>query len=155
MVALLLLLATLQAPTPETPPEVPPEAQVLQTLEELRKGEMFLDADHLEPLVAYSMTLVEGCRRLSGRAAFLEPLRSLREAGAVVTRLLFQEVNARVYGASAVVTYRFVRQVKGGPEAGKSEGFSTDVFEKREDGVWILVHRHRVTPCRPHPGSAP
>lgn len=151
MVFFLLLLATIQTPAPE----LPPEAQVLQTLEELRKGEMFLDADHLEPLVAYSMTLVEGCRRVSGRAAFLEPLRSLRAAGSVVTRLLFQDVQARVYGASAVVTYRFVRQVKGGPEAGKSEGFSTDVFEKREDGLWILVHRHRVTPCRPLPGSAP
>lgn len=151
MVLFLILLATLQTPAPE----LPPEAQVLQTLEELRKGEMFLDADHLEPLVAYSMTLVEGCQRLSGRAAFLEPMRSLRAAGSVVTRLLFQDVNARVYGGSAVVTYRFVRQVKGGPEAGKSEGFSTDVFEKREDGAWILVHRHRVTPCRPHSGSAP
>lgn len=151
MVFLLVLLATLQTPTPE----LPPEAQVLQTLEELRKGEMFLDAKHLEPLVAYSMTLVEGCRRLSGRAAFLEPLRSLRNAGSVVTRFLFEDVQARVYGASAVVTYRFVRQVKGGPEAGRSEGFSTDVFEKREDGVWILVHRHRVMPCQRRTGSAP
>ncbi len=138
-----------------TPPELPPEAHVLQTLEELRKGEMFLDANHLQPWVAYSMTLVEGCHRVSGRAAFLEPLRSLRAAGSVVTRLLFQDVNVRIYGASAVVTYRFVRQLKGGPEAGKSEGFSTDVFEKRDDGLWILVHRHRVTPCRPRPGSAP
>lgn len=150
MLFFLILLAALQNPASE----LPPEAQVLQTLEELRKGEMFLDADHLEPLVAYSMTLVEGCRRVSGRAAFLEPLRSLRAAGSVVTRLLFQDVNARVYGGSAVVTYRFVRQVKGGPAAGKSDGFSTDVFETREDGVWILVHRHRVTRCRPPSDNA-
>lgn len=150
----LLLMALAQ--TVDTAPEKPPaEALIWQTVEELRKGEMLLDADYLAPLVAYSMTLVENCRRVSGRAAFLEPLRSLRAAGGVVTRLQFQDVSIRVYGASAVVTYRFLRQVKGGKEAGKIEGFSTDVFEKREDGAWILVHRHRVTPCRPSPGSAP
>lgn len=152
----LCLAAALQGLAPQAPPpETPPEAQVLQTLEELRKGEMFLDAAHLEPLVAYSMTLVEGCQRLSGRAAFLEPVRSLRAAGSVVTRLVFHDITARVYGASAVVTYRFSKQIKGGPDAGKSEGFSTDVFEKREDGFWLLVHRHRVTPCRPRPGTGP
>lgn len=144
MLAWLVILALVQA----SGAEVPPEAQVLETLEELRKGEMLLDAEYLEPLVAYSMTLVEGCRRVSGRAALIEPLKSLRASGAVVTRLTFRDITARVYGASAVVTYRYVRQVKGGPEPGTSEGFATDVFERRDDGAWILVHRHRVSPCR-------
>ncbi|MGC8917607.1 MAG: nuclear transport factor 2 family protein [Thermoanaerobaculum sp.] len=143
MLAWILSLAALQV----SGPAAAPEAQVLETLEELRKGEMLLDAEYLEPLVAYSMTLVEGCRRVSGRAAFIEPFKSLRASGAVVTRLTFRDITARVYGASAVVTYRYVRQVKGGPQPGTSEGFATDVFEKREDGAWILVHRHRVSPC--------
>jgi ketosteroid isomerase-like protein len=150
---LLALVLQLALQGVELPAPGEPEAQVAQALEELRKGELFLDADHLEPLVAYSMTLVEGCQRFSGRFAFLEPLRRLRQAGAVVSSLRFEEVSVRVYGASAVVTYRYHKQVKGGPHPGKSSGFSTDVFEKREDGAWILVHRHRVSPCSVSPGS--
>ncbi len=148
---LLLVLSGAQ----EGLPALEPEAQVAHTLEELRKGEMLLDADHLAPLVAYSVTWVDGCRRLSGSFAFLEPLRRQRAAGVVVTRLLFEDVSIRVYGASAVVTYRFRRQVKGGREGGQQAGFVTDVFERREDGVWVLVHRHRVSPCRASSGSAP
>jgi len=151
LLALVLQLALQAAESPGVGAE--PEAQVAQALEELRKGEMFLDADHLEPLVAYSMTLVEGCQRLSGRFAFLEPVRRLRQAGAVISSLRFEQITVRVYGASAVVTYRYQKQVKGGPSPGRRSGFSTDVFQKREDGAWILVHRHRVTPCSSTPGT--
>ncbi|MCX7894509.1 MAG: nuclear transport factor 2 family protein [Thermoanaerobaculum sp.] len=154
MVTLLLLWVSTLQPT-ASPPGEAPEVLVAQALEELRKGEMLLDAGHLEPLVAYSLTVVEGCQRVAGRSAFLEPLRSRKSAGALVTRLVFQDVVVRVYGASAVATYRFVSHEKRGKATTKVEGFATDVFEKREDGAWILVHRHRVTPCQRGSGSEP
>lgn len=140
------VVLTLDAP-PTPPQEVGAEVHVAQVLEEMRKGELLLDAEYLKPLVAYSLTVVNGCQRIAGQFAFLEPFRRLKAAGAVVQRLIFRDISIRVYGASAVVTYFYERQVKGGPHPGKENGFSTDVFEKRDDGAWILVHRHRVTPC--------
>jgi ketosteroid isomerase-like protein len=155
MVVFLFALASATFAQEATPPPPEAETQVAQTLEELRKGELLLDASHLEPLLAYSFTLVEGCAPFSGRFAYLELLRSLRAAGAQVTRLRFYDTTIKVYGGSAVVTYRFQRHVKGGPQPGKTMGFSTDVLEKREDGLWVLVHRHRVGACSPTGGNAP
>lgn len=143
-----LAAVVLTLDTPATPPqEVGAEVHVVQVLEELRKGELFFDAEYLRPLVAYSLTVVNGCQRIAGQFAFLEPFRRLKAAGAVVQRLIFRDISVRVYGASAIATYFYERQIKGGPHPGRESGFSTDVFEKRDDGAWILVHRHRVTPC--------
>jgi hypothetical protein len=145
ILALALALALLAMPQ-ETPATggAPPELAVRSTLEELRKGELFLDAFALEPQLAASLTIIEGGGRYSGSFAFLEPMRRARERGATVKELAFNEIVIRVYGASAVATYRYRKtSVDGGARHGE-EGWSSDVFELRDDGAWILVLRHRA-----------
>ena len=133
-------LAMLQA---SLPPATEPEAAVASVLEELRKGELFLDAEQLAPHVAASFTMVDQGGRISGSFAFLEPIRRQRERGAEVKELAMEQTLIHVYGGSAIATYRYR---KAWTEAGArhvEQGWSSDVFEKREDGAWLLIHRHR------------
>jgi hypothetical protein len=125
-----------QAPTP-------PEAVVRTTLEELRKGELFLDAEALGPFMAASVTLLEADGRVSGSFALLEPVRRMRERGAVVKELAFDQVSIRVYGASAAVTYRYRKTIVDNGSRRTQQGWCSDVFELRDDGAWLLVLRHR------------
>ncbi len=130
------------APPPAPAPGA--EAAVMVTLEDLRKGELLLDAGALEPLLAASFTLIEDDARISGMFAYLEPIRRERERGAQVRELRFEETLVRVYGGSAVATYRYT---KSWTEAGvrhREQGWSSDVFERREDGAWLLILRHRA-----------
>jgi predicted DCC family thiol-disulfide oxidoreductase YuxK len=120
-----------------------PEVAVSAALEELRKGELLLDADTLADHLAASFTLIEGGRRVSGSFAYLESLRRLRERGAQVKELRFEQVVVRAYGASAIASYRYVKTWKDSGVRHTEEGWSSDVFELRDDGAWILVHRHR------------
>jgi hypothetical protein len=120
-----------------------PEAAVSATLEELRKGEMFLNVETLERNLAASFTLVSGGYRVSGSFAYLEPIRRLRERGGQVTELRFEELGVRVYGASAIASYRYVKSWKDAGVRHTERGWCSDVFELRDDGAWILVHRHR------------
>lgn len=140
LLAAVVLLAMLQ---PAAPPPIEPEAAVANVLEELRKGELFLDAEQLTPYVAASFTMVDKAGRISGSFAFLEPIRRQRERGAQVKELTLEQTLIRVYGGSAIATYHY-REVW--VEAGArrvEQGWSSDVFEKREDGAWLLIHRHR------------
>jgi ketosteroid isomerase-like protein len=145
MVATLPLVLAILAPAPQAQVRANPEAAVSAALEEVRKGELFLDADTLAASIAASFTLIEGGSRISGSFAYLEPIRRLRERGGKVKELRFQDVAVRVYGASAVVSYRFSKSWSDGSTHHHAEGWSTDVFELRDDGAWILVHRQR---CR-------
>ena len=120
-----------------------PEAAVSATLEELRKGELFLNVDALESNLAASFTLIGGGYRVSGSFAYLEPIRRLRERGGQVTELRFEQLGVRVYGASAVASYRYVKSWKDAGVRHTERGWCSDVFELRDDGAWILVHRHR------------
>ncbi len=138
-----LSLAMLQ-PTPAAP-RANPEAAVSAVLEELRKGELFLDADALSGNLAASFTFIEGGTRISGSFAYLEPVRRLRERNAKVTALRFDQVAIRVYGASAVASYRFTKAWVEDGRRHNEQGWSSDVFELRDDGAWLMVHRHR---CR-------
>lgn len=135
----------------QTPPAPRPtreagnaEGAVAATLEELRKGELFLDADAISPHLAASFTLIDGGTRVSGSFAFLEPIRRLREQRAEVKELRFDQTLVRVFGASAVATYRYVKTWREGGARRHEEGWSSDVFELRDDGEWILVLRHRA-----------
>ena len=137
----LVTLALLQhAPAPV---RADPEAAVSATLEELRKGELFLDVDTLADHIAASFTLVEGGYRISGSFAYLEPLRRLRERGGQVVELRLEQLGVRVYGASAIASYRYVKSWKDAGVRHTERGWASDVFELRDDGAWILVHRHR------------
>jgi len=120
-----------------------PEAVVSATLQELRKGELFLDVDTLADRIAASFTVIEGGYRVSGSFAYLEPIRRLRERGGQVKELRFEQVVVRVYGASAIASYRYVKSWKDSGVRHTEEGWSSDVFELRDDGAWILVHRQR------------
>ncbi len=139
----LLLLAAGATQGAQPTPRAYPEFAVAATLEELRKGEMMLDADAIEPNVAASFTVIEGGDRVSGSFAYLEPIRRLRERAAEVKELRFESVLVRVYGASAVASYRFTKRWKQGGAIHLEQGWSSDVFELRDDGRWILVHRQR------------
>jgi hypothetical protein len=142
--ALLLALPPADAPSGTTsePAEVA-EVVVAAALEDLRKGELLLDADGLDPAIARSFTLVERGSRVSGSFAYLEPIRRMRARDGEVSELRFEEVVIRVYGASAVASYRYRKVVKDAGARAREEGWSSDVFELRDDGAWILVHRHR------------
>jgi ketosteroid isomerase-like protein len=120
-----------------------PETAVARVLEELRKGELLLDADALSDCIAASFTVIEDGARISGSFAYLEPIRRMRERSAKVTGLRFDEVAVRVYGASAIASYRFTKTWLDRGARHHEQGWSTDVFELREDGRWIMVHRHR------------
>ena len=137
------MLQTAPAPQPTREPGNS-EGAVAATLEELRKGELFLDAGALEPHLAASFTLVEGGSRVSGSFAFLEPIRRLREQRAEVKELRFDQTLIRVFGASAVATYRYVKTWHEGGTRHREAGWSSDVFELRDDGEWIMVLRHRA-----------
>lgn len=137
-------LALLQAPVPAPATAAPvPEMVVAATLEDLRKGELYLDAATIEPILAASFTVIEDGVRLSGSFAYLEPIRRLRERGAEVKELRFEQTLVQVFGASAVATYRFVKVWREGGVRHREQGWSSDVFELRDDGAWILIHRHR------------
>jgi len=127
------------------PPQAPPGAEVavMAALEDLRKGEFFLDAGALEPLLAASFTVIEDDSRISGLFAYLEPIRRLRERGCEVKELRFDQTLVRVYGGSAIATYRYTKSWTEAGARHHEQGWSSDVFELREDGVWLLILRHR------------
>ena len=139
-----VVLALLQAPVTAPAPAAPvPEAVVAAELEDLRKGELYLDAATIEPILAASFTVIEDGVRLAGSFAYLEPIRRLRERGAEVKELRFEQKLVQVFGASAVATYRYVKVWREGGVRHREQGWSSDIFELRDDGAWILVHRHR------------
>lgn len=140
---LALLLAHLLAAAAQPSPTPEPERLITVTLEDLRKAEQFLDAEAMRQLIAASFTCVEDDARLGGAFAFLEPLRRQRERGVVVHELTFNDVVVRVYGASAIASYTFVKAWREEGRRQQRRGWSSDVFERRDDGAWILVHRHR------------
>ena len=88
---------------------IPPETAVTATLEDLRKGELFLDAATIEPIMAASFCGIEGGARICGAFAYLEPIRRMRERGAEVKELRFEEKLVQVFGASAIATYRYAK----------------------------------------------
>ena len=141
--ALVLVTALLAAPQTTVAPDGAAEAAVSVLLEDLRKAELFLAADEMAPMVAQSLTVVEDGTRLGGSFAYLEPMRRLRSRKGKVSELRFDDVIVRVYGASAVATYRFTKQWVDGGARKQTSGWSSDVFERRDDGAWLLVHRHR------------
>ena len=142
--ALAAALASPQDTAPPAPRQAPgPETVVLSALEELRKGELFLDAAALERGMASSFTVIEEAARISGLFAYLEPVRRLRERGAEVKELRFDQLLVRVYGGSAVATYRYSKTWVEGGARHREQGWSSDVFELRDDGAWLLILRHR------------
>ncbi len=145
MVAATIVLTAVLLASPQANP-VPDgvaEARVSALLEDLRKAELLLAADEMAPMVAQSLTVVEDGTRLGGSFAYLEPIRRLRARKGKVVELRFDEVTVRVYGASAVATYRFAKKWVDQGAQRQSAGWSSDVFERRDDGAWLLVHRHR------------
>jgi ketosteroid isomerase-like protein len=120
-----------------------PEAVVARTVEVLRGAELMLDGDELNSHLAASFTVIEDGARTAGRFAYVESLRSMRRRGAHVRSLSFDDERVDVYGASAVVTYNLHKSWTDGGRRSSRSGWSTDVFERREDGAWLLVHRHR------------
>ncbi|HPC83705.1 MAG TPA: nuclear transport factor 2 family protein [Thermoanaerobaculaceae bacterium] len=154
LVATVLLAQVPLEPTPpagagDQPDELAaaglPETAVARTLEELRKCELMLDALGLEEMVAASLTVVEDGMRVSGSFAYLEPIRRMRERGAVVKELQFQQPLVRIYGGSAIATYRYLKSWVDHGTRHRDQGWCTDVFERRTDGAWILVMRHRAS----------
>ena len=142
LASLIACLLPLAGPA-DAPAKPSPDAAVSGVLEELRKGELVLDADALSPYLAASFTMVESGGRVSGSFAYLEPIRRLRERGAEVKELRFEQSLIRVYGASAVATYHYRKTWTEAGARHHEEGWSSDVFELRDDGAWILIHRHR------------
>ena len=140
IIAAVVCLSMLQA---SSPPTAEPEAAVANVLEELRKGELFLDAEQLASYVAASFTMVDKGGRISGSFAFLEPIRRLRERGVEVRELTFEQTLIRVYGASAIATYHYRATSVDAGARHVEQGWSSDVFERRDDGAWLLIHRHR------------
>lgn len=164
MALILVCQADTVAPTPQTPAAETvvaetgldsiafPETHVNHTLEELRKSELLLDALALGNLVAASLTVIEDGMRLTGSFAYLEPIRRLRERGGQVRELQILLPLVRVYGASAIVTYRWKKAWTENGVRRQDQGWGTDVFELRDDDAWILVLRHRASdrPTRSH-----
>lgn len=122
-----------------------PETGLTRTLEELRKGELMLDAIGLEEMVAASLTVIEDGMRVAGSFAYLEPMRRMRERGGVVKELELGQSFIRVYGGSGIATYRYHKTWVDQGARRRDEGWCTDVFERRDDGAWILVMRHRAS----------
>jgi Domain of unknown function (DUF4440) len=146
VVFLAAALALPQAAVPQSPEPAPApgaEAVVMSALEELRKGELLLDAAALERGMAASFTVIEDTSRVSGSFAYLEPIRRLRERGGEVKELRFDQILIRVYGGSAVATYRYAKTWVEGGVRHREQGWSSDVFELRDDGAWFLILRHR------------
>jgi len=140
MLATALLLAATAEPA--LPPPAP-ETVVAGLVEDLRTAELLLDADALQAHLAHSFTLVREGVRTSGSFAYLERLRRQRERKVQVRELRFDEQRIAVYGESAIASYVIDKRWVDGGRTRSSKGWCTDVFELREDGVWILVHRHR------------
>jgi ketosteroid isomerase-like protein len=132
-----------EAVIPENPAPPAAESVVTGTVEELRKAEMLLDADAMAPWLAHSFSFIEGSARVAGQFAYLESLRRARERGDTVRHLTFEQLHVEVFGSSAVATYRWAKRWKEAGTLHSAEGWCTDVFELRDDGAWILVHRHR------------
>jgi hypothetical protein len=128
------------------PPVEPPPAElvVAGVVEDLRKAELMLDADLMALAMAQSFSFIEGSSRLFGQFAYLEPVRRARERGDTVRQLAFDRIQVSVFGASAVATYRYEKRWKEQGAVRVEEGWCSDVFELRDDGAWILVHRHRT-----------
>jgi hypothetical protein len=166
MIALpLLALVLLAQATPQEPPSTGPtaaetgpdvaepapalaaypEVGLSRTLEELRKGELMLDAVGLEEMVAASLTVIEDGMRVAGSFAYLEPMRRMRERGGMVKELQLTQSFVKVYGGSGIATYRYVKTWVDQGTRRRDEGWCTDVFERRTDGAWILVMRHRAS----------
>jgi len=120
-----------------------PEAAVGALVEDLRKAELVLDTDSLESFLAYSFTVLEDGTRLSGSFAYLEPLRRLKGRRGTVKELRYEQLAIRVYGASAVASYIYRKTWVDEGVRRQRQGWCSDVFEKRDDGLWLLVHRHR------------
>lgn len=120
-----------------------PDLLVIAAVEDLRKAEFVLDDVAMADLVAHSVTLVDDDGRVSGSFALLEPMRRLRARGGVVEAVGFDNLSVKVYGSSAIATYRFERRWRDQGRRQRASGWCSDVFELRQDGRWILVHRHR------------
>ena len=140
VLALLLAVAASAAAAQELPNQ---EGIVTGVLEELRKAELVLDTDALGSLLAYSFTVVDRDGRVAGSFAYLEPLRRLRERGGVVKELRFEAAVVHVYGASAIASYEVQKSWVDQGVKRRQSGWSSDVLERRDDGAWALVHRHR------------
>jgi hypothetical protein len=138
--ALLAVVLAVPAISQDSPS---PEAVVAGVLEELRKAELVLDTDALATRLAFSFTVVDREGRVSGSFGYLEPQRRLRERGGVVREVRFDMAVVHVYGASAVASYELHRSWVDQGVRRRQDGWSSDVFEKRDDGAWVLVHRHR------------
>ncbi len=119
------------------------ESVVAGVVEDLRKAELVLDTDELASRLAYSFTQVDRDGRVSGSFAYLEPLRRLKERGGQIKELRFGLLMVHTYGASAVVSYELHLSWIDAGVRHHREGWATDVLERRDDGAWILVHRHR------------
>lgn len=126
-----------------------PEAAVTSALEDLRKAELMLDADAMDPVIAASFVLIEDEIRLQGSFAYLEPIRRLRERGGEVRELRFEETEIKVLGVAAVASYRWAKVWRGDGARHRESGWCTDVFVLRDD-VWVLATRHRASDRRPH-----
>lgn len=148
------LLTSLLAATPQPAPAMEPERRIALVLEEARKAEQFLDADTMAQILAASFASIEDGARLGGSFAFLEPLRRARAGGVVVHHLSFDELTIQVFGASAIASYTYAKKWRESGKIHQRRGWSSDVFELRDDGAWILVHRHR-SPVFPSRGAAP
>jgi len=140
----LLLACLLAFATPAgAQPTDASEGVVAALLEDLRKAELVLDTDALAARLAYSFTVVDRDGRISGSFAYLEPLRRLRERGGEVKELRFDLAVVKVFGASAVASYELHKTWTDKGVRHRQDGWSSDVFELRDDGAWVLVHRHR------------
>jgi ketosteroid isomerase-like protein len=128
------------APAPPTPV---PDVLLGSTMEEMRAAELILDADTMALHLARSFTAIEGDARVAGAFAYLEAMRRMAERRASIRRLSFDDLRIDVYGASAVVTYRIRKVWSDRGTRHETQGWCTDVFERRDDGAWLLVHRHR------------
>ena len=66
-----------------------------------------------------------------------------RPAGIIRGAQLLEQILVRVYGGSAVATYRYAKTWLEGGVRHREQGWSSDVFELRDDGAWLLILRHR------------
>ena len=142
--SLLLAAAPAVVPAASTPaPQPVPEAVVGAVAEQLRMAEMLLDADAFAPHLAHSFTFIEDGARVAGAFAYLEGMRRLRSRKGQIKTLEWNERHVAVFGASAVVTYRLDEIWVDHGERHRRRGWCTDVYERRDDGAWMLIHRHR------------
>lgn len=120
-----------------------PETVVAALVEDLRNVELVLDADALQLHMAHSFTLIRNGMRTAGSFAYQEALRRQRERNVKVRDVTFSDRHVTVYGGSAIATYVINKVWVDSGRKRTMRGWCTDVFERRDDGVWLLVHRHR------------